>query len=139
MKEENLSKEAGNQVIIKKIDLKFYEMGYIGTFSFSFLLKYLIVIISPQVMRCVNKKLTIRKLYNFCHFSKIYKANWHTLRTIKSRIKSSKIKMMSIFSKQNKKQDSGIDFDLLLSILINNTTSQPLSTRIFESDFNKYS
>lgn len=58
----NLSKEAGNRLIIKSIDLKFYEMGYIGTFSFSFLLKHLIVKISPQVMRCVNKKLTIRKL-----------------------------------------------------------------------------
>jgi len=46
---------------------------------------------------------------------------------------------MRIFSIQNKKQDSRIDFDLLLSILINNSTSQPLSTRIFNSEFGKYS
>ncbi len=36
----NLSKGADSRVIIKKIELKIYEMGYIGTFSFSFLLKY---------------------------------------------------------------------------------------------------
>ena len=46
---------------------------------------------------------------------------------------------MGIFSTQNKKQDSRIDFDLLLTVLINNTSSQPLSTRIFNSEFDKYS
>lgn len=40
---------------------------------------------------------------------------------------------------QNKRQDSGIDFDLLLSILINNPSSQPLSTRVFNSEYDKYS
>lgn len=47
--------------------------------------------------------------------------------------------MMRLFSIQNKKQDSRIDFDLLLSILINDTSSQSLSTRIFNSEFDKYS
>lgn len=71
----DLSKEAGNRVIIKSIDLKFYEMGYIGTFSFSFLLKFLLVNNIPTGNEMCQQEVDNPKTVNFCHFSKILKAS----------------------------------------------------------------
>jgi len=62
-------------VIIKSVDLKFYEMGYIGTFSFSFLLKYIIVKNIPTGNEMCQQKVDNPKTVNFCHFSKILRTS----------------------------------------------------------------